>query len=141
NGFSNSTIWPLFHYFPMLTEYKKDFFEAYRNINQRFAEKIIKIYQPGDVIWVHDYQLMLVPQLIRERLPQAIIGFFLHIPFPSYEIFRLLPTTWKRALLQGVLGSDLVGFHTHDYVQHFIQSCKMILKVESSFTNVLFKDR
>ncbi|RYZ29842.1 MAG: bifunctional alpha,alpha-trehalose-phosphate synthase (UDP-forming)/trehalose-phosphatase [Chitinophagaceae bacterium] len=141
NGFSNSTLWPLFHYFPSVADYKKDCFDAYRNINQLFAEKIMQLYQPGDVIWVHDYQLMLLPQMIRERLPSAIIGFFLHIPFPSYEIFRLLPTKWKRALLHGTLGADLVGFHTHDYAQHFIQSCKMILKVENQFTNIVYKDR
>jgi trehalose 6-phosphate synthase/phosphatase len=141
NGFSNSTLWPLFHYFPSITEYKKEFFEAYREINQLFAHKLLEVYQPGDVIWVHDYQLMLLPQMLRDRLPNATIGFFLHIPFPSYEIFRLLPTKWKRALLQGVLGSDLVGFHTHDYAQHFIQSCKMILKLENQFNNIQYKDR
>lgn len=141
NGFSNSTLWPIFHYFPSIADYKKEYFEAYRDINQLFAQKVLEIYQPGDVIWVHDYQLMLLPQMIREKLTDAAIGFFLHIPFPSYEIFRLIPTKWKRALLQGVLGADLVGFHTHDYAQHFIQSCKMILKVENQFTSVQYKDR
>lgn len=141
NGFSNSTLWPLFHYFPSLVQYKKEQFDAYRSINQLFAEKICQIYQPGDVLWVHDYQLMLLPQMLRDKLPDATIGFFLHIPFPSYELFRLLPTKWKRALLHGMLGADLVGFHTHDYVQHFIQSCKMILKVENQFTTILYKDR
>ena len=141
NGFSNSTLWPLFHYFPSIADYHKDHFEAYRTINQQFAEKVCELYKPGDVIWVHDYQLMLLSQMIRERLPEATIGFFLHIPFPSYEIFRLIPTKWKRAILQGVLGADLVGFHTHDYAQHFIQSCKMILKVENQFTNILYKER
>lgn len=141
NGFSNSTIWPLFHYFPSIADFSKEFFEAYRTINQQFAETVIALYQPGDVIWVHDYQLMLLPQLLRDRLPNATIGFFLHIPFPSYEIFRLLPSRWKRALLHGILGADLVGFHTHDYVQHFIQSCKMVLKVENQFTDILYKER
>lgn len=141
NGFSNSTIWPLFHYFPSLVRFKKEHFDAYRSINQLFAETVIRLYQPGDVIWVHDYQLMLLPQLLRDKLPDATIGFFLHIPFPSYETLRLLPTKWKRAVLQGMLGADLVGFHTHDYVQHFIQSCKMILKVENQFMNILFKDK
>jgi trehalose 6-phosphate synthase/phosphatase len=141
NGFCNSTLWPIFHYFPSIVEFKKEYFEAYRNINQQFAEKIKTIYKPGDIIWIHDYQLLLLPQMLREYFPDATIGFFLHIPFPSYEIFRLLPTRWKRALLQGILGADLVGFHTHDYAQHFIQSCKMILKVENQFTNILFKDR
>lgn len=141
NGFSNSTIWPLFHYFPSLVEYKKEYYEAYRTVNQAFAESIIRLYQPGDVIWVHDYQLLLLPQMLREKLPEATIGFFLHIPFPSYEIFRLLPNRWKRAILHGMLGADLIGFHTHDYVQHFIQSCKMILKVENQFTNIIYNDR
>ncbi|MDQ3279302.1 MAG: bifunctional alpha,alpha-trehalose-phosphate synthase (UDP-forming)/trehalose-phosphatase, partial [Bacteroidota bacterium] len=141
NGFSNSTIWPLFHYFPSLVEFKKEYFESYRTVNQTFAEAIIRLYQPGDVIWVHDYQLLFLPQMIREKLPDATIGFFLHIPFPSYEIFRLLPGRWKRAILHGILGADLVGFHTHDYVQHFIQSCKMILKVENQFTNILYNNR
>jgi len=141
NGFSNSTIWPLFHYFPSLTEYKKEYFQAYTSINQLFAEKIIEIYQPGDVIWVHDYQLMLLPQMLRDQLPDATIGFFLHIPFPSYEIFRLLPTSWKTGILRGIMGADLVGFHTHDYVQHFIQSAKMVLRIENSFNTIQFGDR
>jgi trehalose 6-phosphate synthase/phosphatase len=141
NGFSNSTLWPLFHYFPSLVENKKEYFEAYRKINQLFANKILEFVEPGDVIWVHDYQLMLLPQMLREKLPDAAIGYFLHIPFPSYEIFRLMPTNWKKPILEGMLGADLVGFHTHEYVQHFLQSAKMILKVESQFNNIQYKDR
>ncbi|MGV3527430.1 MAG: bifunctional alpha,alpha-trehalose-phosphate synthase (UDP-forming)/trehalose-phosphatase [Flavisolibacter sp.] len=141
NGFSNSTVWPLFHYFPSLVEYKKEYFEAYREMNRLFAEKVAALYRPGDVIWVHDYQLMLLPQMLREKLPAAVIGFFLHIPFPSYEIIRLLPTSWRRAILQGLLGSDLVGFHTHDYVQHFIQSAKMILRLDSQFNTIQYNDK
>jgi trehalose 6-phosphate synthase/phosphatase len=141
NGFSNSTLWPLFHYFPSLVENKKEYFEAYRSINQLFADKILDIVDPGDVIWVQDYQLMLLPQMLREKLPSAAIGFFLHIPFPSYEIFRLMPTSWKKPLLEGMLGADLVGFHTHEYVQHFIHSAKMILKVETQFNNIQYRDR
>ena len=141
NGFSNSTLWPLFHYFPSLVENKKEYFEAYSTINQLFADKIMEFVEQGDVIWVHDYQLMLLPQMLREKLPQAAIGFFLHIPFPSYEIFRLMPTTWKKPILEGILGADLVGFHTHEYVQHFIHSAKMILKVETQFNNIQYKER
>jgi trehalose 6-phosphate synthase/phosphatase len=141
NGFSNSTLWPLFHYFPSMVEFKKDFFEDYRKQNQQFADHIYKIYQQGDVIWVHDYQLMLLPDMLRRVLPDATIGFFLHIPFPSYELFRLLPTEWKKQLMQGVMGADLVGFHTHDYVQHFIQSAKMILQVESQFNTIYYGNR
>ena len=141
NGFSNSTLWPLFHYFPSLVVFKKEYFEAYLKINHLFADKIAAIYQPGDVIWVHDYQLMLLPNMIRQRIPDATIGFFLHIPFPSYEIFRLMPTDWKKVILEGLLGADLVGFHTHDYVQHFIQSAKMIVKVESQFNTIYYNNR
>ncbi|HEU4632660.1 MAG TPA: bifunctional alpha,alpha-trehalose-phosphate synthase (UDP-forming)/trehalose-phosphatase [Flavisolibacter sp.] len=141
NGFSNSTLWPLFHYFPSVVENKKEYFESYKKINELFAGKISEIVQPGDVIWIHDYQLLLLPQMLRQRISNATIGFFLHIPFPSYEIFRLMPTAWKKAILEGILGADLVGFHTHEYVQHFIQSAKMILKVESQFNNIQYRDR
>ncbi len=141
NGFSNSTLWPLFHYFPSLVEHKKEYFEAYKSANALFAQKIIEVYEPGDVIWVHDYQLMLLPQLLRDALPDATIGFFLHIPFPSYEIFRLVPTHWKKELLKGMLGADLVGFHTHDYVQHFIHSAKMILQIENTFNTIQYNNR
>lgn len=141
NGFSNSTLWPLFHYFPSLVDYTRKNFEAYQQVNQQFAETINAIYQPGDVVWVHDYQLLLLPQLIRNGWPEASICFFLHIPFPSYEVFRLLPGSWKRELLEGMLGADLIGFHTHDYVQHFIQSSKMVLAVENQFSTIYFKNR
>jgi trehalose 6-phosphate synthase/phosphatase len=141
NGFANSTLWPLFHYFPSLVEYKKEYWESYVKANDAFVEKVLSVYQEGDIIWVHDYQLLLLPQMIRDRLPDATIGFFLHIPFPSYEIFRLLPTGWKKDLLKGVLGADLVGFHTHDYVQHFIQSARMILSVENQFSTIQYQNR
>src|SRR5688500_11683560 len=91
DGFSNSTIWPLFHYFPSIVEYKKECFDAYQEVNELFAEKLAGIIQADDVIWIHDYQLMLLPQLLRRKFPAASIGFFLHIPFPSYELIRLLP--------------------------------------------------
>jgi trehalose 6-phosphate synthase/phosphatase len=141
NGFSNSTLWPLFHYFPSLVQFRKEYLDDYRKVNQLFADRVQQIYQEGDVIWIHDYQLMMVPDMLRKILPEATIGFFLHIPFPSYEIFRLLPTEWKKQLMQGVMGADLVGFHTHDYVQHFIQSAKMILQVESQFNSLYYGNR
>ena len=141
NGFSNSTLWPLFHYFPSLVEYKNEYFTAYYEINRLFSEQVAAIYQPGDVVWVHDYQLMLLPHMIREKLPEATIGFFLHIPFPSYELFRLLPGQWKKQLLNGILAADLIGFHTHDYVQHFIQSSRMVLEVDNQFNTIYYKDR
>lgn len=117
-GFSNKTIWPLFHYFTQNTTYDKTLWEAYVKVNQKFADTVIAATEPDDTIWVHDYQLMLVPQMIRAQRPEALIGFFLHIPFPSYEIFRLLP--WRSQLLHGLLGADLIGFHTFDYMRHFL---------------------
>lgn len=141
NGFSNSVLWPLFHYFSSLVEYESRFFDAYVQVNQQFAEKLAPLLQPDDQVWIHDYQLMLLPHLLRQKRQDATIGFFLHIPFPSYEIFRLLPTEWKKSLLQGVMGADLIGFHTYDYVQHFLQSVKMLLGVESYFHNLQYQDR
>lgn len=141
SGFANSVLWPLFHYFPSLAEFNKDYFDAYVTINKAFSKKILEVYQEGDVVWIHDYQLMMVPHMLRQSVPDATIGFFLHIPFPSYEIFRLLPTEWKRSILQGMLGADLIGFHTHDYVQHFIQSAKMVLRIENSFNTVQYDNR
>lgn len=140
NGFSNSTLWPLFHYFPSLVEFKKDNFTAYEKVNTLFCDKLLSVMNEDDTVWIHDYQLMLLPELIRKIKPKATVGFFLHIPFPSYEIFRLLPTKWKKSLLQGVLGSDLVGFHTHDYAQHFIQSAKMLLGIDHQFNKLQFNN-
>ncbi len=141
NGFSNSTLWPLFHYFPSITQYKKEHFEAYIKVNRIFAQRIIEIMKPDDVIWVHDYQLMLLPRLIRKANADATIGFFLHIPFPSYEIFRLLPLKWKSAILKGLLGADLVGFHTYDYAQYFIHSAKMILGIDNHYNTLHHQNR
>ena len=141
NGFSNSVLWPLFHYFSSLAEYDENYFNAYVQINQLFAEKIVPILEPGDQVWIHDYQLMILPHLLRQKRPEATIGFFLHIPFPSYEIFRLLPTEWKKTLLHGVMGADLIGFHTYDYVQHFLQSVKMLLGVDNYFHTLQYQDR
>ena len=141
NGFSNSVLWPLFHYFPTLVQYPANYYDAYLQINKRFCKELVPMLKPGDIVWVHDYQLMLLPQLLRQHRPDAMIGFFLHIPFPSYEIYRLLPNEWKKTLLQGVMGADLIGFHTHDYVQHFIQSVKMILGADTYFHTVQYQNR
>jgi trehalose 6-phosphate synthase/phosphatase len=141
NGFSNSVLWPLFHYFPSLVEYQALYFDAYVKVNRYFADKLIPLLKPDDTVWIHDYQLMLLPEMLRTDNPAISIGFFLHIPFPSYELFRMLPAEWKTSLLKGVLGSDLVGFHTHDYAQHFLQSVKMILGVDSNFHNIQYQDR
>ncbi|TSA39225.1 MAG: bifunctional alpha,alpha-trehalose-phosphate synthase (UDP-forming)/trehalose-phosphatase [Porphyromonadaceae bacterium] len=123
-GFSNDLLWPLFHYFPSYCVYNNDYFVGYKEVNSRFCDEIIKVAKPGDFIWVHDYQLLLLPEMIRERLPGVTIGFFLHIPFPSFELFRLLPRYWRESIITGMLGADLIGFHTNDYTQHFIKCVK-----------------
>lgn len=126
-GFCNNTIWPLFHYFPSRTIYDPGNFEAYSTANTLFFKKLKEVVQPGDFIWIHDYQLFLLPRLVRKQFPDAAISFFLHIPFPSYEIFRLLHRKWREAILSGIAGADVTGFHTNDYTQHFLKSVKRTL--------------
>lgn len=138
-GFCNKTVWPLFHYFPMRTVYEEHFWKTYKQVNQIFCDEIIEIAEPGDYIWVHDYQLMLLPQLLREKLPELEIGFFLHIPWPSFELFRLLP--WREEILNGLLGADLIGFHTYDYVRHFLSSVSRIMGFEHTLGKVSMGNR
>ncbi len=129
HGYSNKTLWPLFHYFANYTVFSdKEMWKRYVAVNRKFARKIVSLYREGDIIWVHDYHLFLVPQMVRDEIPDATIGFFLHIPFPSYEVFRLLPE--RRELLEGLLGADLLGFHTYDYVRHFLSSVRRIVGIE-----------
>jgi trehalose 6-phosphate synthase/phosphatase len=138
-GFSNKTLWPLFHYFTQYVIHDKGLWEAYKQVNELFGELIARIAQKDDIIWVHDYHLMLVPKVIREMLPEAAIGFFNHIPFPSFEIFRLLP--WREEILEGLLGSDLIGFHTDDYTRHFLSSVHRILGYEYHLGEIHEDDR
>ncbi len=128
-GFSNSTLWPLFHYFSQYAVYDQRYWESYVQVNQRFGEEILKHASPGDTIWIHDYQLLLLPQILRSHLPDSSIGFFQHIPFPSFELFRLLP--WRCELLKGMLGADLIGFHTYDDMRHFLSSVNRIVGMSS----------
>lgn len=141
NGFCNATIWPLFHYFPSIVEYDEDTFQSFFQANQQFADKLLAILGPDDILWIHDYQLMQLPGLIREKVPDATIGFFLHIPFPSFEIFRLLHKPWKEKIVAGLLGADLIGFHTHEYVQHFLKTVQMVQGYDSQFRNIFMKER
>lgn len=137
-GFSNETLWPTFHYFNQNAVYKKEYWKAYEQVNQKFCEAILQELNPGDRIWVHDYQLMLVPRMIRDVKRDVSIGFFLHIPFPSFEVFRLLPR--RRELLDGVLGADLVGFHTYDDMRHFLSAVSRICYI-SNHQGQIMKDR
>lgn len=118
-GFCNDLIWPLFHYFPSISNFEERNWQAYQQANAIFCEEVCARAHPEDRIWIHDYHFLLLPRLIRERFATARIGFFLHIPFPSYEVIRQMPRPWLVGILNGMLGADLVGFHTYDYVQHF----------------------
>tara|TARA_R110002020_G_scaffold306170_4_gene522163 strand:- start:232 stop:2445 length:2214 start_codon:yes stop_codon:yes gene_type:complete len=138
-GFSNRTIWPLFHYFMEYTEFEKTSWQSYKEVNEKYAEVVLDNIEEGDTVWVHDYQLMLLPQLIKEKRADVSIGFFLHIPFPSYEVFRTLP--WREEILKGLLGADLIGFHTYDYERHFLSSISRILRLEVNFNEIMLKDR
>ena len=136
NVFSNSVLWSLFHYFPSYVEYTDQGFDAYKKANELVAEKVISIYEPGDIVWIHDYHFMGMPAIIRRHFPDAKISYFLHIPFPNFEIFRILPNKAKKYILDGVLGSNLVGFHTWDNAIHFTECVEKILGV--SHKNFLF---
>jgi trehalose 6-phosphate synthase/phosphatase len=137
--FSNGVLWPLFHYLLDRLPLGPTAWSTYEAVNRRFAEATIASYRPGDLIWVHDYQLMLVPAMIREKITAAKIGFFLHIPFPAAEVFRILP--WRRQLLSGLLGADLIGFHTFPYQQHFAAAVTDLLAAEPDEDGAWLEDR
>lgn len=141
NGFCNKTIWPLFHYFPFLTVYDEDYWNSYKEVNEIFCSAVMEIIRPDDIVWIHDYHLMLLPRLIREKMPDIPIGFFLHIPFPSYEISQLLPRNWRREILHGILGADLIGFHTQDYTQYFLRCVLRIIGYEHCMGEIILEDR
>jgi trehalose 6-phosphate synthase/phosphatase len=126
-GFCNKTIWPLFHYFTMHASYQRSDWEAYRRLNQVYADLLLGQLRPGDSLMVNDYHLMLVPRLVKEALPGLTTYFFLHIPFPTFEIFRLLPSAWRLELLRGMIAADVVGFHTSDYTSYFLHCVQSLL--------------
>lgn len=140
-GFCNDTIWPLFHYFPSLTVFDEAYLDAYEKANYLFVNELEKVLKPDDVLWIHDYQLFLLPRLVRQKFPNITIGFFLHIPFPTFEIFRLMPRKWREEIVLGMLGADLVGFHTHDYCSHFLDSVSKVLDYENNLGVIKTPDR
>jgi trehalose 6-phosphate synthase/phosphatase len=139
SGFSNKTIWPLFHYFLQYTVFEEEYWEAYVRVNKQFAREMRSYIKSGDKIWIHDYHLLLLPQMIREDFPDVNIGFFLHIPFPSFELFRMLP--WRKEILSGMLGADLIGFHSYDYERHFLSSVKRLFGYETYLNQIKLHDR
>jgi trehalose 6-phosphate synthase/phosphatase len=141
--FCKQILWPVFHYQipdnPKSKAYEDHSWKYYVNVNQAFADKIVKNWKRGDVVWIHDYHLLLVPGMVRKKLPEAKIGFFLHVAFPSSEVFRCLAV--RKELLDGILGANLVGFQIHEYTRHFLQTCSRILTVEATPEGVQLEDR
>jgi HAD superfamily hydrolase (TIGR01484 family) len=136
-------LWPVFHYQipdnPKSKAYEDHSWVYYAKVNQAFADKIVKNWKRGDVIWVHDYHLLLVPAMVRKKLPDAKIGFSLHVAFPSSEVFRCLAV--RKELLEGVLGANLIGFQIHEFARHFLQTCSRLLYVEATNEGIQLEDR
>ncbi|OBZ86403.1 putative alpha,alpha-trehalose-phosphate synthase [UDP-forming] subunit [Choanephora cucurbitarum] len=138
NQYCKQVLWPYFHYVVrddpknMMSQHGP--FKAYKELNQQFANTIVANYREGDIIWINDYHLMLLPGMIREKIPNATIGFFLHIPFPSSELFRCLPP--RKELLRAMLQSDMIGFQTYSFARHFLQTCARILSIQTTPTGV-----
>ncbi|XBJ22480.1 hypothetical protein VPH35_000866 [Triticum aestivum] len=146
SGYCNKILWPLFHYLGLPQEYKinkakgiKSQFEAYTQANQMFAETVCKIYKEGDIIWCHDYHLMCLPKLLKQYNINMKVGWFLHTPFPSSEMYRALPN--RAELLEAVLKADLVGFHAYDYARHFVSACISLLGLEGDLDSIQFDGR
>jgi trehalose 6-phosphate synthase/phosphatase len=139
-GFCNDTLWPLFHYFPSIAIFKDRYWNDYRRVNRMFCEVVTRMAGPGDVIWVHDYHLLLLPRMLKERLSENSVGFFLHIPFPSFEVFRMLPARWRDVILEGMLGADLIGFHVNEYANYFLRCVQRILGCDHTLGRVFARD-
>ena len=125
HGLSNRMLWPLFHSLPALTRFERRDWQSYEKVNERFARVTAENVRKGELVWVHDYHLMLVPEYLRQFAPSPRVAFFLHIPFPPYDIFRLCP--WDRQLLRGLLASDLIGFHVGSYASNFFDCVERLL--------------
>lgn len=139
----DAILWPLFHYHPGDINFNSKAWQAYQKVNRQFARSIAADVQDNDMIWVHDYHLMLLPQMLREEIGKTKanvrIGFFLHTPFPSSEIYRILPV--REQLMHGLLHCDLVGFHTYDYARHFLSTCARIVGLTTTPNGVTYQDR
>ena len=138
-GISNELLWPVFHSLLGQVPVQPPDFAAYERVNELFADVVVDEYRPGDTIWVHDYQLMRVPELIRRRLPDATVGFFLHVPFPPAEVFRTLPA--REQLLRGLLGADLIGFHAPSHMRQFASAVTRVLGVSTVVDTILWEGR
>jgi alpha,alpha-trehalose-phosphate synthase [UDP-forming] len=141
HGFSNRILWPVFHSFISHSYFNNNYWKSYKHVNKKFSESILEEISGNELVWVQDYHLTLVPEMLRKKMRSLKILFFLHIPFPNYEIFRVLP--WKKEILEGLLGCDLIGFQTPRDAINFLESCKEIIKTEIDFENkkIHLKDR
>ncbi len=126
-GFSNETLWPLYHDVIVPARYRRRWYEGYRRVNHRFAAAAAQLAAPGGTVWVHDYQMQLVPAMLRELRPDVRIGWFDHIPFPPVELFAQLP--WRRAMIEGLLGADLLGFQRRADAENFLRVCRRLLSL------------
>ncbi|GGC74634.1 bifunctional alpha,alpha-trehalose-phosphate synthase (UDP-forming)/trehalose-phosphatase [Pedobacter quisquiliarum] len=138
-GFSNEVLWPVFHYMTTYANYEQSYWDFYQTVNTKFADAVEAHLHEGDTVWVHDYQLLLLPGLVRARQAHVTIGFFQHIPFPSYEIFRLIP--WREELLAGMFGADLLGFHTFDDVRHFLSAASKLSTSKYANNVITYNER
>lgn len=138
-GFSNATLWPLYHDCVRPPAFHRHWWRAYCSVNARFAEETSQACRDDATIWVHDYQLQLVPGLLRRLRPRARIGFYLHIPFPPQELFAQLP--WRRELLEGMLGADVVGFQTSIGARNFVTVCRMLLGARTDGSHIVYAGR
>ncbi|MCV7208661.1 alpha,alpha-trehalose-phosphate synthase (UDP-forming) [Mycolicibacterium canariasense] len=138
-GFSNATLWPLYHDVIVKPEYRREWWERYVEVNRRFAEATSKAAAPGATVWVQDYQLQLVPKMLRKLRPDLTIGFFLHIPFPPVELFMQMP--WRTEIIEGLLGADLVGFHLPGGAQNFLILARRLVGANTSRGTVGVRSR
>ena len=143
NNFCKRILWPVFHSQipdnPRDKAYQDHSWSNYVKVNQLFADKIIQNWKHGDIVWVHDYHLLLVPSMTRRKLPTANIGFFFHVAFPSSEVFRCLAD--RDQLLDGLLGANLIGFQTQEHCDHFLQTCHRLLCVDALKEGIQLEDR
>lgn len=137
-GFSNDTIWPLYHDVIAPPQYHREWWEAYVTVNRRFAEAAAAAVAPGGTVWVHDYQLQLVPEMVRELRPDVVIGYFHHIPFPAHGLFAQLP--WRDQVLRGLLGADVIGFQRAQDAAYFLAAVKRRLKYDVKGSTVALPD-
>ena len=135
-GFSNDTLWPIYHDVIVPASFHRNWWNTYRTVNHRFAQAIAQVAAPGATVWVHDYQLQLVPAMLRAIRPDVRIGWFNHIPFPPVELFAQLP--WRRALVEGLLGADFLGFQRTADAENFLRVCRLLLGLSTKGDTVTF---